>query len=202
MLFKFMRMITNFIVRVFFPTKVIGKENLIDEGCIIVSNHYSGWDIPIIYKAIPYKMNILGKKEVVNLKILGKLFKKLGAIPVDRENVKPSTIREVIAVLKKGNKIVVFPEGTRKKPKGEKIGKIKHGASLFALSTNVPVIPVIFDKRPHIFRRNTLMIGKPFNIENLKLNKDNIVKASDIILDKMKEVIKELKEYKINIKKK
>jgi 1-acyl-sn-glycerol-3-phosphate acyltransferase len=141
-------------------------------------------------------MNILGKREVVNLKVLGALYKKLGAIPVNRENVEPSTIREVIAVLKKGNKLILFPEGTRKKPKGLRLGKIKNGAALFALSTGVPIIPMIIDKKPRIFRRNLLLIGKPFYLEEKRLNKENIAGATETIKRKMREVIEDLEKYK------
>lgn len=196
MLFEFIRAFTNTAVRLFFPTKVIGRENLIKEGCILVCNHLSGWDIPIAYYAVPYKMNILGKKEVVKLRGFGTLYKKLGAIAVNRENVEPSTIREVIAVLKKGNKLLLFPEGTRKKPKGTRLYNIKSGAALFAISTGVPIIPMIIDKKPRIFRKNTLVIGKPFYVEEQKLNKENLKCATETIRRKMVELIDSLEKYK------
>ncbi len=195
-MFWFFRTLVFIVVKLFFPTKVSGRENLIDKGCIIVCNHQSGWDIPIVYTSIPYKMFILGKKEVVNGKILGGLFKKLGAIPVDRENVAPSTIKEIIKKLKAGNKLVLFPEGTRRRTEDGIMSALKNGAALFSLSTGVPIIPTMIDKKPRLFRRNIFMIGKPIYFEGLKANKEDIAKASEIIKNKMEEVKQEINRLK------
>lgn len=199
-MYGFFRAIVSVIIKLFFPTKFIGRENLIDSGCIIVCNHYSAWDIPIAMVAIPYKMIVLGKQEVVNLKILGRLFKHLGAIPVDRNNVQPSSIKEVIKRLKGGNKLLLYPEGTRKKAAGVTLTALKNGASLFALSTKVPVIPMMLEKKPRIFRKNRIFIGKPIYFEGLKANKEDIAISSEMIKSKMEELKTNFGLDKINNK--
>lgn len=195
-MYGFLKFIAWIIVKLFFSTKVIGRENFIDKGCIIVCNHFSAWDIPVAYTSTPHRLIALGKKEVVNHKILGQLFKKLGAIPVDRENVQPSTIREVIIKLKEGGKLLLYPEGTRKKKEDGKMNKLKNGAALFALSTGVPVIPMMMDRKPKAFRKNILMVGQPIYFEGLKPDKEGIDKASQIIKNNMDGIKARIEDYK------
>lgn len=195
-MYNIVRTLAVIMVKLFFPTKIVGRNNFIDSGCVIVCNHYSGWDIPIAYTASPYKMIILGKKELINHKIFGKFLRSLGAIPVDRQNVSPSTIKEILNKLKNGSKLMLYPEGTRNKTEQGLLNALKNGASLFALSSNIPVIPMMLDKKPKVFRRNIIMVGKPIYFEGLKPNKEGIEKASGIIREKMEEVKADIAVYK------
>ena len=190
------------IVKIFFPTKIIGKQNFINAGSIIVCNHYSGWDIPIAYTAMPYKMFVLGKKELFKFKIIGFMFKKLGALPVDRKNVSPATIKEIIKKLKAGEKLLLYPEGTRKTEKESMSADLKQGTALFALSTGVPIIPMMLDRKPKIFKKNILMIKEPIYLKNLKPNKENIEKASIILKEEMHKLKEEINNYKLTKQKK
>jgi len=141
-------------------------------------------------------MFVIGKKELFYNKILGKMFKKLGAIPVDRENVKPSTIRIVIKKIKSGNNLLLYPEGTRNRTEEGILASLKNGATLFALLTSVPVIPMMLDKKPKIFRKNILMVGEPVCFEGYKPDKNNIEKASLILKEKMQKIKEDIEIYK------
>ncbi len=196
-MFWVIKAIVKVIIKIFFPTKVIGRENFIDKPSIVAGNHLSGWDVPIAYVSTPHRMMALAKKELIGVPVLGGLMRRLGAIPVDRKNVSPNTIKEVVRRLKAGEKLLLYPEGTRNKGEDETaMGTLKNGAAYFALSTGVPVIPILLDKRPKVFRKNILMVGKPIYFEGLKPNKEDIAKASEIIKGAMEQLRRDIDEYK------
>lgn len=195
-MYSFLKFIVKLIVKIFFPTKVIGRDNFIDVPCIIAGNHLSGWDVPIAYVSAPYRLMALAKKELMEIKVLGRLLRSLGAIPVDRKNVSPNTIKEVVRRIKGGEKLLLYPEGTRNRNDETEMATLKNGASYFALTTGVPVIPILLDKRPRVFRRNILMVGKPIYFEGLKPNKTDITQASVMIKEAMEGLRLAIDEYK------
>ena len=196
-MFRVIRAIVKLIVRIFFPTKVVGRENFIDKPSVIAGNHLSGWDVPIAYVSTPHRMMALAKKELIEIPVLGGLLRCLGAVPVDRKNVSPSTIKEVVRRLKGGEKLLLYPEGTRNRRQDEvSMSTLKNWAAFFALTTGVPVIPILLDKRPKVFRKNIFMVGRPIYFEGLKPTKEDIAKASNIIKGAMEQLRQDIEEYK------
>ena len=88
-------------ILLFCPTKFLHKENLPKRGekAILTSNHFSFLD-PIIYDIFFFrKLRIIGKKELFKNKFLAFFLKDFGSIPVDREQMTPSTYKETMKQL-------------------------------------------------------------------------------------------------------
>lgn len=179
-------------LRIFWPTKVIGKRNIPKrkQKAILACNHSSNMDPVLINARLVPNPYILAKKSLFKNKLAGAILKSWRAIPVDRENVDISTIKTVLSVLKKGHKLLIFPQGTRKKDQDDLNG-VKNGLVMFALKTNSPIVPMWYVNKPKAFRRNVLLIGKPFYLEGFegkKLTQDVLDEASAVVIKKMLEL--------------
>jgi 1-acyl-sn-glycerol-3-phosphate acyltransferase len=71
------------------------------------------------------------------------------------------TMKTAIKVLKEGNMLVVFPEGTRQK--SEKLGEGKKGAASMALRSGASILPVAIIGSYKPFRRMKVVYGEPFD---------------------------------------
>lgn len=162
--------------------KVIGEENIdLDNNGIILGNHQSTWEtmfIPTIFPPISWVL----KKELFKLPFFGWALSLVRPIAIDRNAGKSSV--EQIKVngkerLDQGNWVCIFPEGTRVKP-GVK-AKYRMGGALLAKYSGYPVYPLAHNAGEfwprHSFIKHpgtiTVVIGKPFSVENLKPDEIN-----------------------------
>lgn len=166
------------------PTKVIGKKNLPKGGAVLICNHQSVLDIPTIGLNIYKQQHFLGKKELFEKKIKSKFYKTLGGIPIDRQNPGLDSIKQCLSVLKNDQRLLVFPEGTRKEQ--HNLQDFKSGAIMFAIKAKKPIVPMWIDKKPKMFRYNTLRIGEPIYFDEYfgkKLSQDQENQANKIVID-------------------
>jgi 1-acyl-sn-glycerol-3-phosphate acyltransferase len=111
---------------------------------IIASNHISnadgvlvgGWLTPALGRRIHW----LGKRELVEWPVLGRLARAGSIHPVDRASADVEAFRLAERILAEGHVLVVFPEGTRS-PTGA-LQEAKDGLALLALRTGAPILPV------------------------------------------------------------
>ncbi len=184
-------------IRTCFPAKIIGKENLPKGACIISSNHTSNLDAILLALHTWEKKYYLAKKELFSNKMSSSFYKSLGCIKIDREKSDVNAIKNSLKVLKDGKKLVIFPEGTRVNKENMEMGEVKHGVAMFATKAKVPVVPMFISRKPKLFRRTKIFIGKPFELEEFygkKLSSEELEKASNVIVEKMNE----LREYALN----
>lgn len=166
---------------VLFPIRVYGKENLTGEkgGAIIASNHFSNLDVIFLslhFFKYPFKRKLLAKKELGKFKPFGFMLSAFGAIFINRGKVDLQAVREVDSTLKKGKKVIMFPEGTRNKSGSTDMQEIKSGVIFFAKKSNVPIIPLRMERKARLFRFNKVYIGKPYYIgEDGKLSTEEEV---------------------------
>mgnify|MGYP002624750270 CR=1 FL=1 len=98
-------------------------------------------------------------------------------------------MKESLRTLKQGGAIALFPEGTRN---GLKKGlKPKTGAAYFALNSDATVIPVGIKGGEKLFKKATIIYGKPLNIEEYKSNKKD-KETAEIVTTKIMESILKL----------
>ena len=127
-------------LRSFSTWRVIGLSNIPKTGpLIIAANHQSNFDPPLLSASIPRKVNFLAKGSVFTGGIVNYLLKAYGAHPVSRNSIDLKAYRWATQLLKQGNVIVIFPEGTRN-PKS--MNQPKKGAAKLAMATNAKIIPV------------------------------------------------------------
>ena len=186
MLYRILYILCYLPIKLLFPVKIIGKENLIKGKAILCCNHQSNIDAFPIFYAGKTRVYALCKKELCNTKFKMWFFKKLRAIPVNREKPEISSIKKCLEVLNKNYNLLIFPQGTRMKTE-ESVG-IKEGVAMFALKSKAPVIPMVYLKKNKIFRRNKLIVGKPITFD-LVYNKDNMKVVIDTLEEKMNELL-------------
>lgn len=191
-LYYVIRAITTPIVRLLFPFKSINKKDACTGACVIVSNHLSNCDAFIVGMQYKGKNYVLGKKESFSPKIVAWFLKTVGGIPIDRDNPSPATLLQCVKLLKSGEKLLIFPEGTRNKT-DQPLLPLKGGAALLAIKSKVPVQTVFIQGKSRLFRRNYVKVGKPFELSEFygqKLTAEALQKADDIIKEKLLETAK------------
>ena len=152
--------------KLFFFVRVEGKENLPEDGCIIMGNHRA-WVDPFFLAicARDREIRFMGKKELWGNRVFAWIASQVRGIPVDRGNTDMASIRLSMTVLKAGHTLGIFPEGTRSK--GDSMLPLQGGASLLALRAKRPVVPMYIDGEYKLFHRVTVRVGKPVEMDDL-----------------------------------
>ena len=147
----------------------------------------------------------MAKKEWFTSKLKAKIFTWLGGIPIDRDNVDVMAIKKCFETLKKGNRLVVFPEGTRNKTQEVDLLPIKGGANLIAFKAKVKIVPVAMRSKFKIFSKNNYMcIGKPFGYEEYegqRLTDELNKKLTEEMAEKLLDTFNEVKAFALENKK-
>ena len=105
------------LVKLLFFMKIEGRENIPkDRNCILMGNHQCLLDPVTLALCVPDReIHFMGKKELFENKFLGWAFRQVHGFPVDRGNMDMTAIRTAMGVLKEGETLGIFPEGTRSK---------------------------------------------------------------------------------------
>jgi len=146
---------------------VEGEENAwANRPCVFVFNHQSQADVVILPALLRRDLAGIGKKEIGNVPILGKLMQIGGTVLIDRENARSAleAMKPLVDVLQKeGRSVCVAPEGTRST--STNLGRFKKGAFHLAMQAGVPVVPIVIhnaiDVAPrgqYVFRPATVKI--------------------------------------------
>ena len=181
-------------VRPFYPCKVYGDRNLPNKKCLVVGNHVSGWD-PIMFTL--YTKNVVSfvyKAEFEKNVFLHWVFDGLECIPVRRGEVDLNATKSILRLLKNDKAVCLFPEGTRN-PNVDCLQEFHTGAALFALKTNAPLRPFYIWDKTKAFRRNYIIIGEEFTLEQFydqPISRKTLEEATEIIKSKVDELRVEL----------
>lgn len=159
-----------------FNYEVIGRDRLIEEGgALIVSNHVSFLDPPLVGIAHKHGVYFLARKTLFT-GFAAWLYPRWNSIPIDQENPDMSSLKNVIKRLKGGDRVVMFPEGERSWD-GQMLAA-KAGVGLIVSKAKVPVLPVrLFGAhealpRGQAFWKNkqvTLVVGEPIQFPEEEL---------------------------------
>src|SRR3954465_10656424 len=149
-------------------------------GGLICANHQSMFDPPLVGLTCPRRMNYLARDTLFRVPILAPLIKFLDAIPIDREGVGLSGLKETLRRLKAGELVLIFPEGTRTRD-GE-VAPLKPGFIAVARRSRVPLIPVGLDGAYQAWPRTAkfprtgrvaVVIGEPIAAEQVAAMSDD-----------------------------
>lgn len=157
------------ILHTYFRGQIYGAENVPQSGSlIIVSNHASYFDPPIVSSSVRRPVAYMAKEELFNIPGLAQLIKLYGAYPVNRGSADRSAIRAAIECIENGWAVGVFLEGTRT-PDG-RITDPKRGAALLAAKAQVPLLPVSLWGTEKIFVKGSLLpVSVPVTVRIGKL---------------------------------
>ena len=177
--------LSTIIFRVVFRTRIVGRERVPREGgLLIVSNHISFVDPPLVGAVVPRPVEFMTMAEMFRKPWMAKLLRTIGCFPVERSRADGGAAREAIRRLRAGRCVVIFPEaGIRLTEKSVLGGDpvFKPGAGSIALLGTAAILPVILrDTRKPYLPRNwfpvhrgrlgratmSLTFGQPFCLWN------------------------------------
>src|SRR5205823_6089098 len=148
--------------KIFWRLEIKGAENIPSEGAVLIaSNHLSNADPPLIGSSIKRPIHYFAKEELFHIPILGWLIAQVNAFPVKRLEHDVRAFKKAYSLLKSGEALLLFPEGTRSKT-GE-LGKAKPGVGMLACKTQAPVIPAAIANSNRLSKLKPLKVhfGKP-----------------------------------------
>jgi 1-acyl-sn-glycerol-3-phosphate acyltransferase len=121
-----------------------GCRNIPQTGpVLVVSNHQSHLDPPLVGAGSTRRMNYLARDTLFDLAPLGWLIHTLDAIPIDREGLGLAGIREALRRLKRGEMVLIFPEGTRSSD--GRIAPFRPGFTALAARSGAALLPVAIE---------------------------------------------------------
>jgi 1-acyl-sn-glycerol-3-phosphate acyltransferase len=139
-LYEILKLLLVLLMRAWFRLRVRGAEHIPSSGpALIVSNHQSILDPPVIGGAARRQIYFLAKAELFRIPLFGWLFRALHARPVRREGSDPGALRTAALLLEEGKALLVFPEGTRSLD--GRLGEGKPGVGMLAVTSGAPVVP-------------------------------------------------------------
>lgn len=150
------------VMRLYHWPRFKGRENLPEGPCVICANH-AGFADPIwVFLLMGTRMPpwTMAKKSVMVKPVLGPFLAAFRAFPVDRDNVDVKAIKKSLTVLKNGEKLLIFPEGTR--IKNGKKSEPKSGAVLLAQRAGVPLVPVYLTHKRRPFHPIKVYMGQAY----------------------------------------
>jgi 1-acyl-sn-glycerol-3-phosphate acyltransferase len=124
--------------------KVTGLENTLrSRPCVIMANHESFLDGPLLFMVIPLPLRVILKKSVFRIPVVGVGMRYVGFVPVDRKRARGGvrSIEKAAALMReKGYCYLIFPEGTRSRD--GRMQPFRRGGFFLALRTGAPIVPV------------------------------------------------------------
>jgi 1-acyl-sn-glycerol-3-phosphate acyltransferase len=171
--------ISKVVAKLGFRLRTYGRENLIEDGpAILASNHASYLDPPLVGVCCRKDVYFLARKSLFERPVVGSLIAQLNTVPVDRDRGDVGAVRAMIKLLKSGNRVLVFPEGTRSKDGN--LQPARAGVGLLIAKSLAPVVPVrVFGSYAALPRSGgirfvpiTVVIGKPLFFTKQDLGTD------------------------------
>lgn len=195
-MYNFLKTLLYYFLKVFFKYKIIGLENIpATGGVIIAANHISLWDPPVVGAGLNRSVNFMAKEELFAFPPLRWIIRIMKAFPVKRGAADRGAIRHAINLLKNGEILGLFPEGTRSK-NGE-LGKPEAGIGMIALKAGVPIIPAAIIGTNTLFKNGwglpqfVIKYGKPIIINGEKTDRENMENIGNEIMQEISSLLKE-----------
>ena len=184
------------IYKLIFRGHLIGRDNIPQTGSfILVSNHGSLLDPPLLGHALGRNISFMAKSELFRIPFLGFIIKACGAYPVKRGIADKNTIKIACEKLSNNNSIGIFIDGTRQKD--GRVNKPKQGAAALAFKNQKLLLPVAiinshklvrFRFCVPIFSKIVIKVGNPINPPKSS-SKDDLVIVTKYLQENINNMI-------------
>lgn len=187
------RTIIGWLFRLLSQIEVVGAEHIpLEGGCLLVTNHISRLDTPMLLVASPRRIYPLAADKYKNFPVFNWLLNTCEAIWINRSEFDREALLKSIAVLKRGNILGIAPEGTRSRDGA--LHEAKPGVAFLAARTDVVVVPVGITGTQFMLQnflrlrrmRIRVTFGEPFRLPKYgKLSTDELAAATDMIMSRV-----------------
>jgi 1-acyl-sn-glycerol-3-phosphate acyltransferase len=149
---KFFIFVLTPILKFLAKISVSGLENLPPQGALIVAcNHLSFFDGFTLQYALPRPVFFMGKEENFRNPFLRFFMYQIGTFPVKRGTYDRGALDQAMRILRNGQILGMFPEGTRTYGRG--LIQAKGGTAILAIKMNCPIVPIAMDGTQYILKR-------------------------------------------------
>ena len=182
---KFVLAVVRGIYRLLFKIEIEGLENIpTDKNFLVVPNHLSYFDPPMIAAFLPVDMAYMAKASLFKVPVVGCLIRSFGAFPVKKSGNDISAVKLAIKILREGKSLTLFPEGKRVKTPGI-LGEGKQGAAMIAAKSGVGFLPVGINTRYRFRGVVKLTVGEYIDFSEYhdkKLNSEALQQITNQLL--------------------
>lgn len=194
MVYAAVRKILEFFFMRVMRVRVEGRSNIPSQGPLIAApNHCSNWDPPIVGIAVNSRLvHYMAKEELFRPRIIGAVLRYMGAFPVKRGSVDRGALRCAMKILKQGEVLGIFPEGTR--IHSGHLGVFHSGMAAIALMTGTPILPVAVVGTRDLPRRTgpiAVLIGEPISVKKQRATENLIQEVNELVSHTISELIQE-----------
>jgi len=189
------------LAHILYPHRVYGRKN-IPKGIpyLIYANHVSMIDPVFIVTAFFFRdTHYMGKEELFKNPILAWYFRAIGGFPVKRGSADMIAIRQCVNIIKRGEVMVIFPEGTRNLGDYTELQKFHNGASLVLSNSKAPAVPVYIEnkKKMKMFSFTKVHIGKPLDMSEYtskRLSSENLSASTSKLKAELEQMMEKAKK--------
>lgn len=149
---------------------------------ILCANHINYLDAAAVVLLNKRKVYFVAKEDLFRFKILNWLAHVFDIIPIKRNMQDMEAMKRCLKIVKSGDLLGIFPEGTRKGL--AKNGKAKNGAAYMAIKTGTPIIPIGIHGTFKPFSKVYINYGEPIDLSSYKgIDKEKQDEATKLIMD-------------------
>lgn len=202
---KFSYWMVHSLARLFFKTffrlKIYGAERVRPGPGLLIANHTSFYDPPVLSISCSEEVHFLAKESLFKVPLLGRLIRVLNTHPVSRDATDIHVLRQMIGLLGEGKKVIIFPEG-RRSPDGQ-LRPFERGFAFLAQKSKCTIFPAFIEgtyeawpitqKWPRLFGKMTCVFGSPIEWDEFEdLPKRE---AEQALAEKCSDTIKNLRDW-------
>lgn len=151
--YRTVRMVTKMLFRSFYHLRVEGAQTFPPGGALIVANHLSFLDPPLVGITAPEEIHFLARDTLFDSFLFGKMIAALNSHPVAQGGNQKAVFTAAEKILREEKKLLIFPEGARSLD--GTLQPLQQGAAFLAIRSHVPIIPVWIEGTYEAWPRGT-----------------------------------------------
>ena len=180
------------IIRFFMRVHTGGVEHEPERGALLVcANHTALMDVLTLAVSLRRQLRYLAKAELFRIPLLAPLIRALGAYSVDRGKGDVGAIKKTLSLLREGEVVAMFPQGTRYAGIDPAKTDVKSGVGMMVYRSGAPVLPVyirVKNYRYRFLRKKEVIIGEPIRYEEFGFEtggKEEYARAARMVFDRI-----------------
>lgn len=176
-----------------FRLRAHGVERVPPRNCLFIANHSSMWDPAFLISPLHRRIRYMGKFDLAHMRGIKELADAIGFFPVRRGAGDRVALHIGEEVLRRGDSLGIFPEGTRVYE--GRLARPRQGAARLALITGTPIVPVaIYGNRwSESLFKVTVAFGRPHDVTGIRATPDNVARVTDEVWRDVQELWDALK---------